>query len=188
MWPASFGKELVGTARQERAANSSPRVPAAATRRPTAQRSERVAPWSRLHGDPAQLGELGNPCFAPKTPIAGRLRSAKRQMNFGADRWSVDIRNARLKIANGGESPIHVLCVDRRREAILDVVGDFDGTFEVVAGDDLDHRSENFFAGDRHVVGHMREDRRLHEIAVCESVRKTFAAAFERRADLVYAR
>ena len=52
----------------------------------------------------------------------------------------------------------------------------------VVVGDDRQHRPEDLLLRDRHVVAHVGEDRRLHEVAAVEALGRLRAAGDELRA------
>jgi len=58
--------------------------------------------------------------------------------------------------------------VERRREAVGDVVGDFDGVLEAIARDEADDGAKDFFLGDTHFGLNVAEDRRLDEVAVLQ--------------------
>src|SRR4029077_10881353 len=100
--------------------------------------------------------------------VAGGLGPTERKMDFGADGGCVDVGDAGVEVAHCGESFVDVLRVERRRQAILDAVGDIDGVLKVVAGDDRDDRAEDFFLGDAHLWVDVDEYGRLHEEAVLE--------------------
>src|ERR1700738_1292032 len=89
-------------------------------------------------------------------------------MHLGPDGWGVDVRDARLEIADGGEGAVDVTGVERRREAVVDGVGDLDGLLEGVELEEADHRSEDLFAGDAHLGGYAGEDRRGEERALAK--------------------
>src|SRR3954447_20152183 len=54
--------------------------------------------------------------------IARGLDAAEGQVNFCPDGRSVDVGDAGVQVAHGLEGAIHVASVDRRGEAVLDVV------------------------------------------------------------------
>ena len=108
--------------------------------------------------------ERGRAGFA--VAVAGRLGAAERQVDFGADRRRVDVEDAGVHVAHRGEGVVHVLRVDRRRQAVLHAVADLDRLVERLARDDRHDRSEDLFLRDAHVRRHVGEDRRLVEEAV----------------------
>src|SRR5256886_111587 len=64
-------------------------------------------------------------------PVAGLLHAAERQVRLGADRGSVDVRDAGVELAHGPEGGVHVARVEGAREPVLDVVvhGDVNAAF-----------------------------------------------------------
>src|SRR6202035_3863455 len=80
--------------------------------------------------------------------IAGGFGAAEGQVNFRPDRRSIYVRDARVKIAHRCECLVDIFGVDGGRQAVLDVVGDFDGALEVVAWDDSNHGAKNIFLRD----------------------------------------
>src|SRR5271157_858503 len=87
-------------------------------------------------------------------------------MHFGADGWGVDVGDAGVEVANGGEGLVHIFGVESRRQSVFDAVGDFDGVFEVVAGDDRNNWAKDFFLRDAHFGVDVGEDGGLHKPAV----------------------
>src|SRR5579862_7909315 len=61
-------------------------------------------------------------------------------------------------------------------ETVLGVVGNADGFFLRVVGDDTQNGAENLFLGNRHVILHIDEHRGLHEITCFETLRVSFSA------------
>jgi len=57
--------------------------------------------------------------------IARGLGAAEGQVDFGADGRSVDVGDAGFEVANGSEGFVDVFGVERRRQSVLDVVGEF---------------------------------------------------------------
>ncbi len=111
--------------------------------------------------------------------VACGFYPAERQMNFGADRGSVDVGDPGVKIAHGGEGLVHVFGVDRRRESVLNIVGDADGVLETFAGNDGNHRAENLLLRDAHLRINIDEYRWLDEPSVLEvALSQAIAAAF----------
>src|SRR5580698_2105697 len=112
--------------------------------------------------------------------VAGGLHSAEWEMHFGADGGRVDVSDSSLEIAYPTESFVDIFGVKRGRKAVLDVVGDFDGVCEIFAGDDGNHRAEDFFLGDAHFRIDVGENGRLHKVAVSVvAAGEAIAAALE---------
>src|SRR5580698_3352285 len=115
--------------------------------------------------------------------VAGGLHSAEGEMNFGADGGRIDVSDSGLEIADGAESFVDVFRIERRRQAVLDVVGDLDGVGEIFAGNDRNHGAEDFFLGDAHFGIDVGEDGWLHEVAMdVVAAGEAIAAALEARA------
>ena len=110
--------------------------------------------------------------------VAGGLHAAERQVDFRADGGSIDVGNSGIQIADRGKRLVHILRVDRRRKPVLDVIRDLDGIRHVVAGDDRNHRPENFFLRDAHLGIDVDEHGRFQEPAVLVfALIQTIAAA-----------
>src|SRR5215207_5728762 len=62
------------------------------------------------------------------------------------------------------------------RQAVFGVVADLHRLIEIVVTEDAQHRTEDLFTRDCHVIGHMREDRGLDVIARVQAVGPTRAA------------
>src|SRR4029077_11224176 len=98
--------------------------------------------------------------------VAGGLRAAERQVDFGADRWGVDVEDARVDIAHDRKGAVDILRVDRRRETVLHAVGDGDRFLDRLASHDADDRTEDLLPGNAHLRRHVREYRRFVEEAL----------------------
>src|SRR3954471_16293718 len=98
--------------------------------------------------------------------IASRLSSTKWKVHFGADCRSVDVSNSGIQVAHGSKGFVDIASVDRRRQTVLDVVGNLDRVFEIFTRDDRDHWSENFFLSDAHLGIDVAEDGWLHKKAM----------------------
>ncbi len=81
-------------------------------------------------------GEEVDGAVAFAVAVAGVLDAAEGQMDFGADGGRVDVGDAGLEVADGGEGAVHVLGVERGGEAVVDGVGDLDGLLEGVELDE----------------------------------------------------
>src|SRR3984957_16570684 len=68
------------------------------------------------------------------------------------------------------------------REPVRRIIGDRDGLFFCVVGDDGEDRTEDLLLGDRHVVAHVREDRGSDVVTLLQSLRRLDATAEEPRA------
>ena len=98
--------------------------------------------------------------------VAGGFGSAEGKVNFSSDGRSIDVGDAGFEVANRGEGFVHVFRVQRGRKTVLNAVRDFDGVFEIVAGNDGDDGAEDFFLRDAHLGVDVAEDGGLHEPAV----------------------
>src|SRR5208337_4800009 len=54
--------------------------------------------------------------------VAGGLGAAEGKVNFRSDGWRIDVGDSRLKIADRSKRLVHILCVEGRRQAVLNVV------------------------------------------------------------------
>ena len=98
--------------------------------------------------------------------IAGCLGSTEWQMYFRTNRRRVDIRDAGVEIANRRERFVHIPGIERRRQAVLDAVGDFNRGLQPVARNDRDHGAKDLFLGDAHLRINVGEHGWLHKVAV----------------------
>ena len=64
--------------------------------------------------------------------VACLLDAAEGEMDFSADGGGVDVGDAGLEVADGGEGAVYISCVEGRGEAVVDGVGDLDGFVEGV--------------------------------------------------------
>src|SRR5580692_9405159 len=71
---------------------------------------------------------------------------------------------------------------DAARESVGRVVGDRDGLFLRVVGDDREDRTEDLFLGDGHVVANVTENRGSDVVTLLQSLRRLDATAEEPRA------
>src|SRR5436305_310272 len=71
--------------------------------------------------------------------VAGRLRAAERQVDFGADGRRVDVDDAGVHVTHGGERAVDVLSVYRSGEAVLHAVAYGDS---LVEGPARNHRHD----------------------------------------------
>src|SRR5947209_9944636 len=63
-------------------------------------------------------------------PITGLLHASERQMNLRADSRSIDVRDARIDVANSRKRAIHILRIDRARQTVLDRIRNLDRLFK----------------------------------------------------------
>src|SRR5208282_6852907 len=98
--------------------------------------------------------------------VAGGFHAAEWEVHLGADCRSVDIRDAGIEVAHRSERLVYILCVEGRRQTVLDVVGDGDGVFDPVAGNDRNYRPKDFFLRNPHLGVDFRENSRFEEPAV----------------------
>ena len=74
------------------------------------------------------------------------------------------------------------LTLDVSSEAILRIIRHFDRFIDTVIRDHDKHGAEDFFAGDRHLIGHVCEDGWACEVAAIETFRTARAACDQGRA------
>src|SRR5580658_7472978 len=87
-------------------------------------------------------------------------------MHFGTNRRRIDIRDPRMKVAHGGEGPVHIFGIERGRQSVFDAIRYFDGIVKIVARNDRHYRAEYFFLSDAHFGIDIDEHGWLHKIAV----------------------
>ncbi len=119
--------------------------------------------------------------LAPLAAVAASLVSAERriQVERVVDRHLAGPDPARKRAGR-----IEVRGRNIARKTVFRVVGDVDGLIEIVVGQDAQHRAEDLFAGDRHVVVDLGEHRRLDVVTGVEPVRPSRSADRHRRAFL----
>ena len=105
---------------------------------------------------------------------AGLFEAAKRRQGFV--RRAVDHHTAAFQPLGYLTCVRHISALDIGLQAVGCVVGDGDRLVFVVVGDDAQHRAEDLFAGDAHVVVDAGEDGRLDEPSPVEADRPAFAA------------
>src|SRR5690349_14091555 len=81
---------------------------------------------------------------------------------------AVDADRAGAELTTDRERSLLVARVDVAAETVLVVVGEADRFVVAVERDDDEHGAEDLLACDRHVVGDVGEERRLHEPALVE--------------------
>src|SRR5258708_19949534 len=64
--------------------------------------------------------------------VAGGFGAAEGQVYFGADCRSVDVGDAGVEVANGGEGLVHVFGVNRGRKSVLDALCALDANFHLI--------------------------------------------------------
>ncbi len=102
-------------------------------------------------------------CRSPKNdssqPVNGKHRHRRGHADVDADHAGFD---AMLEFARGfagvGE--------DRRAVAVGGFVGELDRVIEIFHAHDVEHRAEDFFARQRHLVLHLIDNRRANVKAV----------------------
>src|SRR5215469_6099991 len=99
-------------------------------------------------------------------PVAGSLHPAEGQVHLSPDRRRVDIGDARVKVAHRDECLVDIFRVQGRREPVLYAVRDGNGIFEVLARDNRNYRSEDFFLRDAHLRVDIDKHRGLHEESI----------------------
>src|ERR1700731_3150071 len=97
--------------------------------------------------------------------ITRLFSAAKRQMSFGANRWSIDVHDAGIQIAHGCKRQVHVSRVNGRGEPVRYSVSYFDGVLKIIHGNNRNHRAKDFFLCDAHVRSDIAEDCGLVEPA-----------------------
>ena len=104
----------------------------------------------RLDGDPAQIGELGDPGLTAKTAIARSLHAAERHLCLVMDRRPVDVTNAAFDALGDGERTRDVPAEHGGREAVFRVVGKTDRIIHAARTNDRDDGSKTLFGVDAH--------------------------------------
>src|SRR3954453_13396988 len=128
--------------------------------------------------------------------VPGVLRPAEREMDFGAGRAGVHIRDPCLEVAHRPKRLVHVAREDGGREPVLDPVRDANRLVEVAHLDERRGRAEDLLLRDAHLRVDVGEDRRavveaLREVAVGrdlaarEEPRALLLAALRVRVDLL---
>ena len=116
---------------------------------------------------------------APFTAIAGLFVAAERCGEVGALAIDLDLARADAIGHLGGFSR---LTLNIAGQAILGVIGHFDGFIDAVIRNHHHHRPEDFFPCNGHVIGDIRKHGRPGEIAAIEAFRATRAARDQGRA------
>src|ERR1019366_1319439 len=98
--------------------------------------------------------------------VASGFGAAEGQVDFCSYRRSVDVSDSGLEVADGGESFVHIFGVERRRQSVLDIVGDIDRVFKAVAWDDGNDRPEDLFLRDTHCGMNLGKDGRFKKPSV----------------------
>ena len=88
----------------------------------------------------------------------------------GVEGTTVDLDLAAADAAGDGLGPLGIARPDAGRQAVDGVVGDADGVVLVLVGNDREDGPEDLLLGDRHVVAHVGEHRRPHEVALVEAI------------------
>src|SRR3954462_1903948 len=117
---------------------------------------------SELHG--LDLEELLEAVRAVLAAVAAVLVATER--GDGVERTTVDLDLAGADATSDLLGPLGVGSLHATRQAVDRVVGDADRILFVLVADDRQDRAEDLLLGDGHVVAHLAEDRRLHEVAV----------------------
>src|SRR5215469_500694 len=79
---------------------------------------------------------------------------------------AIDVQIADVELTLGILDLVRRQRISRTRESELGVVGDFDTVLEVARLDDGEHRAEDLFLRNGRFGTYIRDDGRLHEVAV----------------------
>src|SRR5258708_12795618 len=82
--------------------------------------------------------------------VACSFGPAERQMHFRTDRWRIDVRDAGIDIAHGLEGLVYIARINRRRESVLNSIGNLNGVLEVIAENERGDRAEDLLLGNAH--------------------------------------
>ena len=93
----------------------------------------------------------------------------------------VDVDRARAERLRHADGAADILRPDARREAVDHVVADLDRVRLVLELDHGEDGAEDLLLRDAHVVAHVLEDRRLHELAARQPLAGGRAAAHDER-------
>src|SRR3954452_72414 len=113
------------------------------------------------------LGVLLEALDAVLAPDATGLVPAERGVGAVGDA-AVDAHGSGAQLSTDGQRPLLRARGHVAAETVLVVVGQAHRFVVAVEGDHDEHRSEDLLTGDRHVVGDVGEERRLHEPALVE--------------------
>ena len=75
--------------------------------------------------------------------VSGLFGSSEGQVSLRSDGWGIHVENAGFHLAHCRENIVHVAGVEGGREAVGDVVANFNGLVKALAGNDGDDRSED---------------------------------------------
>src|SRR5271155_2440748 len=124
---------------------------------------------SSLFGRVAQgaldLQILVEPELAPLSTVAAALVAAERRVHVES---MIDRHPTGPDPAGHLTRLVEVGSRDKAGQAIFGVVGDLDGLIDVVIAEDAQHRPEDLLAGNRHVIGDVREDGRLDVVTLVQ--------------------
>src|SRR5581483_7766242 len=95
--------------------------------------------------------------------VAGPSRTAKGEMNLRADGAGIDVHQAGADVPHCPERLLHVVRVDRRRQAIRRVVIHLDGLLQRGHRNDGGYGPEDLLLGNAHLGAYVGEDRGLVE-------------------------
>src|SRR5579862_4692313 len=123
----------------------------------------------RVAEDGLGLQELVEGVVAPLAPVAAHLVAAERGGHVAAAAVDRDLAGAQPRGDLAGLFDVGRLHIGG--EAVLGVVADIDGLVDRFVAEDRQHRAEDLFTGDGHVVGDVGEDGGLHIVALVEAIR-----------------
>src|SRR4051812_32586875 len=108
--------------------------------------------------------------LTPFAPVATALIAAERRIHVER---VVDRHRAGTDPAGHFARLVEVGGRNVSCQAVFGVVGDLQRLIEIVVAENAQHRPEDFFARDGHVIGHTREDRGFDVIARIQSIGQT---------------
>ncbi|ABA49037.1 hypothetical protein BURPS1710b_1050 [Burkholderia pseudomallei 1710b] len=128
--------------------------------------SERIVARSRLHGDPAQIGELGDARLAAEVAEAAVLHAAERHLRLVVNGRPVHVADPRFDPRGNAHRARDVAAEHRRRQAERVVVRARDRRLLARDAHDALHRPERFLRVEAHRGRHAVDERRGHQRAV----------------------
>src|SRR5215211_295684 len=131
-------------------------------------------------GDRLDLEIFLEAVLAPLAAVAGLLVAAERRGAVVRHALQVDVAGADL--AGHAARAFHRIARDVTGETVGRVVGDLHRFGFILGADDGQYRSEDLFAGDRHVVGDVGEDGRADIEALVDALGETRTTGHQRRA------
>src|ERR1700689_237728 len=130
--------------------------------------------------DGLHLEEFFESIFAALSAKARLLVTTEGR--HGIEGASIDVHLTGAQLTRDFDRLFFAAGPDAARESIGRIVGDRDGLFLRVVGDDGEDRTEDLLLGDGHVVANVRKDRGPDVVTLLQSFRRLDATAQEPRA------